>query len=58
MLANERDQLGCVARLAHDLEAGPLEQAGKTFAEEDVVVCQHHPRPARRHSGDYGVPSR
>ncbi|MDX6412516.1 MAG: hypothetical protein QOE91_2032, partial [Gaiellaceae bacterium] len=38
VLANERDQLGAVAALAHDLEPGALEQARETFAKEDVVV--------------------
>ena len=56
MLADELDQLGGVAALAHDLEAGALEQTGQTLAEEDVVVCQDDSRPARAHSHDYGLP--
>jgi hypothetical protein len=32
---------------------GALEQAGQTFAEEDVVVCQHHARTVRGHKDDY-----
>ena len=54
MRANELDQIGGVAALAHDLEAGTLEQARQTLAEEDVVVRQHHARRARRHGDDYG----
>ena len=30
--------------LTHDLEAGTLEQAGETLAEENLVVRQHDPR--------------
>ena len=52
--ANELDQLGGVAALAHDVEAGTLEQARQTLAEKDVVVRQHHARRACRHVGDYG----
>ncbi len=44
VLANERDQLGGVAALAHHLEAGTLEQAGQTLAQKDVVLGQHHSR--------------
>ena len=52
------EQLGGVAALADDLEAGALEQAGQALAEEDVVVGQHHPRPARvLIARDYGVRS-
>jgi hypothetical protein len=54
VLANELDQLGGVAGLAHNLEAGALEQARQTFTEKDVVVSQHHARAARVHVPDYG----
>jgi hypothetical protein len=56
VLANELDQLGGVAGLAHNLEAGALEQARQTFTEKDVVVCQHHARAARVHAAIMGVP--
>jgi hypothetical protein len=56
MLANEVDELGRVSALADDLEAGALEQAGHSLAQEDVVVSQHHARRDRIHTGDYGVP--
>ena len=47
---NEVDQLGRVAGLAHDLEAGTLEQARETLAQENVVVRQHDPGGARAHT--------
>jgi hypothetical protein len=56
MLPNERQQLRGAPGLTHDLEAGALEQTRQTLAEEDVVVCEHHPRPVLRHIEDYGVP--
>ena len=38
VLAHELEQLVRVARLADDLEVGPLEQAREPFAQKDVVV--------------------
>jgi hypothetical protein len=38
LVANELDQLVCVAGLADDLEVGSREQAREPFAQEDVVV--------------------
>jgi hypothetical protein len=40
VLSHELDQLVRVARLADDLEVGPLEQAREPFAQKNVVVCQ------------------
>ena len=57
MLANERQQLGRVAALTNDLEAGALEQPRQSLTEENVVVGQHDPCSARRHHDDYGVRS-
>ena len=57
MFANEGHELGRIARLAYDVEAGALEQPCQAFPEEDVVVGEHDPRPARRHAQDYGAPS-
>jgi hypothetical protein len=56
VLPNELDQVRRVARLAHDLEARALEQAGQALAEEDVVVGEHHSGPGRVHARDYGLP--
>ena len=56
MLADELDQLGAVSALAHDLEAGTLEQARQTLAEEDVVVGHDHAHRVSGHRGDYGLP--
>jgi hypothetical protein len=51
-LAYQLDELGGGARLAHDLEAGMLQQARDSLPEKDVVVGQHHTRlrhlPLRR----------
>jgi len=55
-LADEVDQLGRRAGLPDDLEAGALEQACQALTEENVIVSQHHPRPACAHTADYGVP--
>jgi hypothetical protein len=38
VLTDEIEELGSVAGLPDDLEAGSLEQAGEAFAQEDVVV--------------------
>src|SRR6266581_4000133 len=43
-LAYQLDELGGGARLAHDLEAGVLQQARDSLPEKDVVVGQHHTR--------------
>jgi hypothetical protein len=43
VLLNERHQPRSVVSLARDLEAGPLEQARQTLAEEDVVVGEDNP---------------
>ena len=48
VLADELDQLGRVPALAHDLEAGTLEQARQPLAEKDVVVGHDHARRAAR----------
>jgi hypothetical protein len=56
VLVDELDQLGGVPALAHDLEAGTLEQARQTLAEKDVVVGQSHAYRACGHTGDYGLP--
>jgi hypothetical protein len=51
-LAYQLDELGGGARLAHDLEAGVLQQARDSLPEKDVVVGQYHTRlrhlPLRR----------
>ena len=47
VLAHEREQLGRVAGLPDDLEAGALEQAGQALAEQDVVVGQDHSGASR-----------
>jgi len=39
VLADELEEPVRVCRLTDDLEAGALEQARKTFAQEYVVVC-------------------
>jgi hypothetical protein len=57
MLPNESHQLGSGPGLAHDIEAGALEQTRHTLAEQDVVVREHHSRPVLRHTADYGVPA-
>jgi hypothetical protein len=57
MLANDRQQLVRVAALTNDVEAGALEQPRQSLAEENVVVGQHDPGSARRHSDDYEVRS-
>jgi hypothetical protein len=54
--ANQCDQFGACAALTDDLETGPLEQAGESLAQEDVVVCQHHAGRACAHTVDYGIP--
>jgi len=43
VLSNERHEPRSVVGLADDLEAGPLEQARQTLAEEDVVVGEDNP---------------
>jgi hypothetical protein len=53
MFADERDQLRGVAALTDDLEPSALEQARQTFAKEDFVVRQRHPRPALSHAANY-----
>src|SRR6185369_2108995 len=49
-LAHQLDDLGGGARLAHELEAGVLQQARDPLPEEDVVVGQHHTRLRHRRS--------
>jgi hypothetical protein len=53
MLSRELDQLGGLAALADDVEPAALEQTRQTFTKQDIVVCQRHPSPARRHAVDY-----
>ena len=57
MLADEREQLVAVAGLADDLEAGALEQARETLAEQDVVVREDDPGARLGHPADYRLPS-
>ena len=53
MLANERHEHGGVGALAHDVEAGALEQTRQAFAQEDVVVRQDDACAAFAHTVDY-----
>jgi hypothetical protein len=56
LLGDQGQELGGVAGLADDLEAGTLEQAGQPLAEQHVVLGQDHPQLGRRrHGGDYGL---
>ena len=43
MLADELEKPAGVGGLADDLEAGAIEQARETFAQENVVVCDDDP---------------
>jgi hypothetical protein len=49
LLSNQRQQLGGVAGLAGDLEAGAFQQAGQPLTEQDIILGQDHPQPGRRH---------
>jgi hypothetical protein len=54
MLTHERHELRGVVALAHDLEAGALEQTRQAFAEKNVVVRQDDACAAVAHNGDCG----
>jgi hypothetical protein len=54
LLANELDQLRRSPALTHNVEAGALEQAGKSLSQKDIVVSQHDAGGARAHTEDYG----
>ena len=40
---DQGEQPGSVPRLAGDVEPGTVEQAGETFAQQDIVVGEHDP---------------
>jgi hypothetical protein len=42
-------ELGGVAGLTDDLQAGAVQQAGQTLAQQDVVIGQDYPDAARIH---------
>jgi hypothetical protein len=42
VLANQRHQLGHVARQAHNLKSRRFEEAGNPLAQEDIVVGDDH----------------
>ena len=54
VLPNERHQPRSVVGLADDLEAGSLEQARQTLAEEDVVVGEDNPLGTLAHPSIMG----
>ena len=54
LLANELDQLSGSPALTHNIEAGALEQAGKSLSQKDIVVSQYDAGGTRAHSEDYG----
>ena len=56
LLANGGDQLRTVPALTHDVEAGSLEEAREALAEENFVVREHNPCPARGHGHHYPLP--
>jgi hypothetical protein len=45
-------EIGGVAGSAHDLEAGAVEHAGQTFAQEDVVGREHYTGADCGHTDD------
>ena len=47
LLMNQGQQLGAVAGLPDDLESGAPEDAGQALTEQNVVLGQDHPQPAR-----------
>jgi hypothetical protein len=47
--ANQGHEFGAVSRLANDLEAGPLEQAGKTLTEQHIIIGDDESDPPTVH---------
>jgi len=45
VLAGKGEQLGTIAALPDDLEAGALQQARQPLAEQHVVLGEDHPCP-------------
>ena len=58
VLANQRHQLGHIARQAHDLKSRRFEEAGYALAQEDIVVGDDHSSPALARCHRESIPQR
>ena len=55
LLPDQRDQLLPTTGLPHHRETRPLQQAGQTLPQQDVVLSEDHPQPA--HGRNITVPT-